>query len=786
MILYILGASILIYGTAFTYITVNLFSNNYNNTLQIVNNKIDVSINKAEQMLNKYMVSALTLSEILSEYDKIPEDKRRQYFSDIMINMLKKTESYTSVWTICENSTIDSLDYKYINKKGSSVLGNFAPIYYKNNDTILLYDQIDTVAEQVFSGKVYTYMKKHKKPTIIEPYYYSYTGKKSDEVFETNIVTPITSNNKFIGIIGIDISMQYIQNEFSQLAPVKGSMVYIITDEGNFLIHPDSSFIGKNVSEYFTESENKFDISNLIKEGETVTFTSIDPQSNQESMFIIKPVNIYKTNTKWAFCLTIPKKEIYSQAYLILEQTIVLGLIGFILISIIILIIARSITRSVKVTTNVLERVSQGDIKNIELNKNFYNDEIKDITDSLSSLISGLNSAANFAQQIGDGNLKAEYKLLSNKDILGASLIKMQKSLAKAQKAEKEKKQLDEKRNWVTHGLAEFGELIRQHNDNMEMFTMNIAKSLVEYVGAAQVAIYINKKIENDDAENITDIFELKAAIAYGKPVMLTKSFESGQELLGRVAEENKTIYLEQLPQNYVLLSPGMQDAKRPDNLLIAPIHINKTTMGVIELLSFKNFDEYEIDFVNQLCENIAAVVASVQMNIQTSQLLKQSQYQADELAQHEEEMRQNLEEMQATQEETAKKQEELRTYISTIKTSVMIAELDVNGRILDVSPQMSSVYGSSEENMKGKYLEAFISSDKQSQSEYLEFWDNVINKGEGKRYQKFIKRNKAVWLLETYTVIKKDGMLPKIVVVVVDKTEEKELSEKLKQITNK
>jgi methyl-accepting chemotaxis protein len=432
-----------------------------------------------------------------------------------------------------------------------------------------------------------------------------------------------------------------------------------------------------------------------------------------------------------------------------------------------------------------MKRVSKGDIKNIKSVKSSYNDEIKDISKSLTRLVSGLNSAANFAQQIGDGNLKAEYNLLSNKDILGASLIKMQKSLAKARKAEEEKKQVDERRNWVTHGLAEFGELIRQHNDNMEMFTMNIAKNLVEYVDAAQTAIYINKKIENESADS-SDIFELKAAFAYGKPVMLTKTFESGQELLGRVAEENKIIHLKHLPQNYVLLSPGMHDDKRPDNLLIAPIHINKTTMGVIELLSFNEFDKYKIDFVNQLCENIAAVVASVQMNIQTSQLLKQSQYQADELAQHEEEMRQNLEEMQATQEETSKKQEELKTYISTLKASIMIAELDINGRILDISPQMSSVYGSSEENMKGKYFEAFITDNKQSQSDYFKFWDNTIDKGHGKRYQKFIKRNKAIWLLETYIVIKKEGMLPKVIVIVTDKTKEKELIEQLKQLHNK
>jgi PAS domain S-box-containing protein len=297
-------------------------------------------------------------------------------------------------------------------------------------------------------------------------------------------------------------------------------------------------------------------------------------------------------------------------------------------------------------------------------------------------------------------------------------------------------------------------------------------------MGSAQVAMYINQQIEDENEDK--DVYELKAVIAYGKPVMLNKTFEKGRELLGRVVSENKTLYLENLPERYVMLSPGMHEKRKPNNLLIVPLHINDNTLGVIELLAFDKFELHHIDFIEKLCENIASVVASVKTNLRTEKLLEQSQQQADELAQHEEEMRQNLEEMEATQEEANKRQNELNSYLKAVKSSIMSAELDIQGRILDISPAMSVVYGATTENMRGKYYETFVAYDNTAKNEFTEFWETLLRNGASKRKQKITNRNKTTWILESYMLIKKDGLPPKVLIVAVDKTKEREVIDML------
>jgi PAS domain-containing protein len=261
---------------------------------------------------------------------------------------------------------------------------------------------------------------------------------------------------------------------------------------------------------------------------------------------------------------------------------------------------------------------------------------------------------------------------------------------------------------------------------------------------------------------------------------MLTKTVLSGQELLGRAVEENKTIFLEDIPASYVMLSPGMQEKERPRNLLIIPIRINDVPLGIFELLSYHRFEPHQIEFVEKLSENIASVISSVNTTVRTTKLLEQSQEQADILAQHEEEMRQNLEEMQATQEESAKREETLNSYIKGMKSSIMLAELDMDGRIIDLSIPMSSVYGANLENLRGKYYDAVITQDNDSRKEFTEFWTKMVQNGYGKRKQFINLRNKETWLVETYKVIHRDRMQPIVILMAVDRTKEKEMEEKL------
>ena len=91
--------------------------------------------------------------------------------------------------------------------------------------------------------------------------------------------------------------------------------------------------------------------------------------------------------------------------------------------------------------------------------------------------------------------------------------------------------------------------------------------------------------------------------------------------------------------------------------LLVVPLIENGIFYGIIELASFKIFEQFKIDFVEKIAENIATTLAGVETTKQTQLLLSESQDLTLKMKEQEEEMLQNLEELQATQEEMRRRE---------------------------------------------------------------------------------------------------------------------------------
>lgn len=363
----------------------------------------------------------------------------------------------------------------------------------------------------------------------------------------------------------------------------------------------------------------------------------------------------------------------------------VLLVIGGIIIAVIFI---RMITIPVNYLRDIINKMGQGSIPEEKVKTG--NDEIGDMGSALNFLLEGLRQKAIFAREIGQGNFDHDYQPLGEDDTLGLSLVEMRESLKKAKQEEQKRQVEDKKRNWATQGIAKFAELLRQNNDDIKELSFNIIKNMVSYLDANQGGVFIL----NDDEEET--YVELSACYAFERRKFLQKKIMKGEGLVGTCLQEGETIFITEVPENYISITSGLGDSN-PRCILIVPMKLNDEIFGVIEIASFKVMEPYKVEFVEKVAESIASTISSVKINIRTTQLLHQSQEQSEEMRAQEEEMRQNMEEMHATQEEMERKEIESQGFYDAVNETLAFIEFGPDCSLIRFNDVFGELTGFSE-----------------------------------------------------------------------------------------
>ncbi|MFQ3578863.1 MAG: GAF domain-containing protein, partial [Bacteroidales bacterium] len=294
-------------------------------------------------------------------------------------------------------------------------------------------------------------------------------------------------------------------------------------------------------------------------------------------------------------------------------------------------------------------------------------DEVGDMLRGLEELKQGYLRTSNFANEIAKGNYDVDYKPLSKEDLLGNSLIDLKVNLVNAIKEAETRRKKDQIQNWITQGLAKFAEILRINNENITILGKTVITNLVQYMNINQGAIFVY----NDD-DQANPYLNLIAAYAYNREKLMQKQIKPGEGLVGASFIEKRTIFLKEIPNSYLTITSGLGQAN-PKNILIVPLKIEENVLGIIELASFKEFETYEIEFVEKIGESIAATLKTVRTNEETARLLSYSKQQAEAMKAQEEEMRQNMEELHATQEESKRREQELEKIVEKLQAELSL-----------------------------------------------------------------------------------------------------------------
>lgn len=299
-----------------------------------------------------------------------------------------------------EKNALDHNDAAYI---GSAVVGidpangRFLPWWFRNTDGSLGVDKLADVDDQktlstgVRASEYYLCSKETKKPCVIDPAPYKVGDKV---VMLASFIEPIMLNGAFQGIVGADLSVNFIQDMLlaanQKLYSGAGQMA-LIGGNGRIVAYTqDPSKFGEKVSDIL-DAEQTANMANL-KRGE-VTY-SVNKDKGRIELYL--PFGIGQTDARWTLMLQLPLNAVMAdlqklQADLDAQRksdTFGMAMVGLIIAAIgllVIWLVGHGIARPLKQMVAMLDDIAKGEG---DLTRRLSSDR----SDELGSIAKGFNT----------------------------------------------------------------------------------------------------------------------------------------------------------------------------------------------------------------------------------------------------------------------------------------------------------------------------------------------------------------------------------------------------------
>lgn len=772
ILLFVLLGTIIVFISAFSFLALQNQKTILQESKKIVKSK---SLEAANYVIAKFnndmgMCRALANSFIYHRNIDSLKDKL-SIFTEMQSHVARNNPEYVGVWSSWQLSEFDP---NWGDNPGRINISAY------RKDGVLNTSVITRDIGGITNRTKYHAMMDAKREQLWIPYFDITIFKQEDNVLETTLAVPVLDNGKFEGMVGIDVELRQVQKFIKTINPYENSKSYavLIAQDGSFVSHPSDSLLGKFFIDYFPEDEREHNIIHKIKSGEPIEFES-DRFIKGENCFIsFAPIKVGNSMDYWSLGVIVPMNVITKQANAGFYISILSAILGILLLIAIVWYISLQISKPIVNITNTLKAIiDTGDVLETSKIQIKGKDELAEMSLAVNRLMDNLLATATFAKEVGQGHYEVKYHPLSEKDLLGNSLIEMRDNFIKADAEENRRKEEDRRRNWMQEGLAKFSDILRISSNNLSELSMHVITNLVKYINCNQGGVFIL-----NDEQDEEKFLELTACFAYDRKKFLEKKIQIGEGLIGACYLEKKTIYLKQVPDDYIAITSGLGGAA-PKHILIVPLISNEKTFGIIELASFNEFQTHEIEFVEKLCETTASTISIVKINIRTSRLLEQSQHQSEQLRSQEEEMRQNMEELQATQEEMSRKNAENSSVMQGINNTLAIIEYDMEGNIKYANPQYLKVFDLQLTQIQGKNHKEYVTNDLIENGTFDYIWQQLQQGESVIQTLKYHTNKGEIYTQETYTPIKDNSEHPfKVLNFIVDITDQKHLEIKTQQ----
>lgn len=311
-------------------------------------NALDIEV-KVEMALNTARTLALALAGQLEDSEKMS----RQQVNNMLQNVLKGNKDFLTAFTLWEPNLFDGNDSDFVNTKGSDETGRFISSWSRDSSGNINVKPLSNYNKEGL-GDYYLLPLRTKQESIIEPFLLDVNGQKT---MVTTLVVPIMLNAKVYGVVGINISLKFLQNVTDKLDIYeKTGFGTILTNKATIAGYTNRPELTGKSSKVIFPKWYDYNLKLVQESKEYITYNDVD------NYFIaFAPMNIGNTTTPWSVMIKVPDEKVLAYSNAVVKNIILIGIAFTIVVLIVFLFSLRKIINPLSVLVNRTNELSSGD-----------------------------------------------------------------------------------------------------------------------------------------------------------------------------------------------------------------------------------------------------------------------------------------------------------------------------------------------------------------------------------------------------------------------------------------
>jgi len=307
---------------------------------------------------DRYLEVIRTLAAIMSEYETVPAEQRRDRYDDILLAALNSQPNIVRIATVWKPNAIDGMDARYIDRTGSTLSGQYTMTWGRDTGNIIATANIDIEGTMAYLNGPNARKDRVEQPTPLK------VDGKDTYVFRLGV--PIINPRTYdvVGSVSCLLNIAQIQPTVEELIKNHDeiSAMSIYSNNGFIMANIVPDRIGKTLTAAETVYGNYLQAANqAVLDGKPFSCSSYSPLLNTNVEIKITSFTIGDSDTTWSIMIASSESYILNEVNEMKLFTVIIATIAIAIAAIIVFFTVNSTIKPIVKVADTLKDISEGE-----------------------------------------------------------------------------------------------------------------------------------------------------------------------------------------------------------------------------------------------------------------------------------------------------------------------------------------------------------------------------------------------------------------------------------------